>query len=73
MNLHLTTLLTYSTLLVVVGLYAGRRVQNARDFFVAGRNLGPVLLFSTLLAANLGAGSTVGIAGLWYNDGMRAW
>lgn len=56
-----------------MGLYAGRRVQNARDFFVAGRNLGPVLLFSTVLAANLGAGSTVGVAGLGYNDGIRAW
>ena len=41
--------------------------------FVAGRRLGPVLLFSTLLAANLGAGSTVGAAGLGYKDGISAW
>ena len=38
----------------------GRRVRNASDFFVAGRQLGPGLIFSTMLAANIGAGSTVG-------------
>jgi len=35
-------------------------VKTAADFFVAGRRLGPGLLFSTMLAANIGAGSTVG-------------
>ena len=73
MNLHLTLLLTYSALLALVGLWVGRRVRSASDFFVAGRRLGPVLLFSTLLAANLGAGSTVGAAGLGYRDGISAW
>jgi solute:Na+ symporter, SSS family len=70
---HLTLLLIYSALLVAVGLWIGRRVHTARDFFVAGRRLGPGLLFSTLLAANIGAGSTVGAAGLGYRDGLSAW
>src|SRR5262249_30745396 len=43
------------------------------DFFVAGRGLGTGLVFSTLLAANIGAGSTVGATGLGYRDGMSAW
>ena len=73
MNLYLTLLLTYSALLALVGLWVGRRVRGASDFFVAGRRLGPVLLSSTLLAANLGAGSTVGAAGLGYRDGISAW
>jgi len=42
-------------------------------FFVAGRRLGPGLLFATVLAANIGAGSTVGAAGLGYRDGLAAW
>ncbi len=40
---------------------------------MAGRRLGPGLLFSTLLAANIGAGSTVGAAGQGYLHGLSAW
>jgi solute:Na+ symporter, SSS family len=31
------------------------------------------LVFATVLAANIGAGSTVGAASLGYRDGLRAW
>ncbi len=40
---------------------------------MAGRSLGPGLLFATILAANIGAGSTVGAAGLGYRDGLSGW
>ena len=40
---------------------------------MAGRALGPVLIFATVLAANIGAGSTVGAAGRGYRDGLSAW
>ena len=73
MNLHLTILLAYAGLLMAFGLWVGRRVQQSRDFFVAGRRLGPGLIFATLLAANIGAGSTVGAAGLAYRDGLSVW
>jgi solute:Na+ symporter, SSS family len=72
-NLHLALLLGYSTLLIGLGLWLGRRVEGSDDFFVAGRRLGPGLLFSTLLAANIGAGSTVNAAGLGFRDGLSAW
>jgi SSS family solute:Na+ symporter len=48
-------------------------VTGAKDFFVAGRALGPGLIFSTFLAANIGAGSTVGAAGYGYANGLSAW
>ena len=73
MNLHLALLLAYAVLMVGVGLFIGRRVKSAGDFFVAGRTLGPGLLFATMLAANIGAGSTVGATGLGYRDGLSAW
>ena len=73
MNLHLVLLLVYSVLPVLLGLWIGRRVRATGEFFVAGRRLGPGLLFSTMLAANIGAGSTVGAAGLGYRDGIGAW
>src|SRR5215471_11450368 len=73
MSLHLVLLLGYSALLVGLGLWIGRRVSGSRDFFVAGRRLGPGLIFSTMLAANIGGGSTVGATGLGYRDGLSAW
>lgn len=65
--------IVYSLLLVGVGLWIGRRVRGGADFFVAGRALSPALIFSTILAANIGAGSTVGATGYGYEDGLSAW
>lgn len=73
MNLQLVLLAVYSTLLVALGLWIGRRVESSSTFFVAGRRLGPIMLFATVLAANIGAGSTVGAAGLGYRFGLSAW
>jgi SSS family solute:Na+ symporter len=69
---YLILLITYSALQIALGVWIGRRVHTAKDFFVAGRALGPGLLFSTMLAANIGAGSTVGATGLGYRDGLAA-
>ena len=73
MNATLFFLLLYSAALVALGLWIGRRVKATAGFFVAGRRLGPILLFATVLAANIGAGSTVGAAGLGYRNGLAAW
>lgn len=73
MNLHLVLLLAYSAVLVLLGVWIGRLVKTSDKFFVAGRQLTPLLLFATILAANVGAGSTVGAAGLGFRDGISAW
>lgn len=73
MNIHLILLIGYSILLTVAGLWIGRLVRGSGDFFVAGRGLTTPLLFSTMLAANIGAGTTVGAAGLAYQQGISAW
>jgi SSS family solute:Na+ symporter len=59
--------------MMFVGLRMGRRVSGSADFFVAGRRLGPGLIFSTMLAANIGAGSTVGATSSGYVNGIEAW
>ena len=69
----LAFILGYAALLGVLGLLLSRRVRSAGDFFVAGRKLNTPLLFSTFLAANLGAGTTVGAAQLGYQHGLSAW
>ncbi len=66
-------LIAYSLLMVGVGLWIGRFVRTGGDFFVAGRGLSPALLFSTFLAANIGAGSTVNATALAYREGLSAW
>ena len=73
MNLHLTLLIVYSVALVAIGTWIARFVRGSADFFVAGRSLGAPLLFSTVLAANIGAGATIGAAGRGYFDGISAW
>ncbi len=70
---YLLILIGYSALMIALGVFWSRKVQASGDFFVAGRGLSAGLVFSTLLAANIGAGSTVGAAGLGYRDGLSAW
>jgi SSS family solute:Na+ symporter len=72
-GLYLGFLLGYSVLLVAFGLFVSRRVEGSGSFFVADRRLGPGLIFSTFLAANIGAGSVIGASGLGYRDGISAW
>ena len=73
MNPYLIAIIVYACILVAVGFIATKGVKGASDFFVAGRKLGPALLFTTLIAPNIGAGSTVGVAGVGYKFGISAW
>ena len=73
MTIHLVLLIAYSVALTIGGVWISRFVRGSGDFFVAGRRLSAPLLFSTVLAANIGAGTTVGAAGLAYFQGVSAW
>jgi solute:Na+ symporter, SSS family len=72
-SLSSVVLLCYAAILVIIGIVSGWRVRRSEDFFVAGRSLGPGLLFSTFLAANIGAGSTIVATGHAYTSGLAAW
>jgi SSS family solute:Na+ symporter len=72
-SIYLALLVAYSAAIVGLGLWSARLVRESGDFFVAGRRLGPGLVFTSMIAANIGAGSTVGAAGLAYRDGLSAW
>jgi SSS family solute:Na+ symporter len=73
LTIHLLLLVIYSVAIVGVGVWSARLVRASSDFFVAGRGLGPGFIFVTMIAANIGAGSTVGAAALAYRDGLSAW
>ncbi len=72
-NGYVLVIVAYAVFLLIIGMWAGRKVNSAEGFFVAGRKLGTGLLFTTLIAANLGAGSTVGVTALAYQHGISAW
>ena len=60
LNLHLALLIVYSFGVIGLGIWTARFVRSSSAFFVAGRSLGPGLILSSMLAANIGAGSTLG-------------
>lgn len=72
MTVSFVLLIAYAALFIAFGLWIGRRAKAA-DFFVAGRGFGAGLIFSTFLAANIGASSTVGATSLGYAEGLSAW
>ena len=73
MTLHLALLVCYSVTVVCLGIWSARYVRTSSAFFVAGRSLGPGLIFASMLAANIGAGATVNVAGIAYREGLSAW
>lgn len=73
MSALLAVLVGVGLVYLVVGLRAARRSRTADAFFVGERKLGPGLIFATLLAANIGAGTTVNATALGYANGLSAW
>lgn len=73
MNIYVALLIGYSAALTALGLWIARRVRGPADFFVAGRALTWPYMAATMLAANIGAGATVGATGLAYQQGVSAW
>lgn len=72
MNGYIWVIAIYAFVLIGVGTVMAKRVKGSDDFFVGGRKFGPILLFITLVAPNIGAGSTVGVAGLGFQVGLSA-
>lgn len=60
----------YLVAMLLVGWWAARRIRDAEDFVVAGRNLPLWLCSSTLLATWMGAGTAMGAAGAAYESGF---
>ena len=65
-------LVIYAIAMIVIGLYASKKVKSADDYLVAGRNMSLPVLVGTLTAGWLGAGTVVGYASLAYDNGFGA-
>jgi len=68
---RIAILTIYLGALIAVGA-AGRRARRpgAEDFFLAGRALGPVVLFATMAATNFSGFAVVGFSGAGYRLGF---
>lgn len=72
-NGYVPALAAYAVMLILIGWFVGRKVRGASGFFTADRKLSTGMLLTTLTAANVGAGSTVGVAAIAYKSGVSAW
>jgi len=65
-------LVVYLAIMLAIGLYASRRVEDSADFVVAGRRLGIWLSTGTLAATWFGGGLCIGAASAAYSGGFLA-
>ena len=56
---------------VAIGLFAATRVQNAKDFAVAGRSLPLAVVTATVFATWFGAEAVLGISATFVKEGLR--
>lgn len=51
----------YMAIMLFVGWYSKNMISSNKDFMVAGRRLGPILMAGTLAATEIGGGSSLGV------------
>ncbi|SKA72336.1 sodium:solute symporter family protein [Desulfobaculum bizertense] len=62
-------IIAYMAVMVGIGLWvAKRKIRESEDFLLAGRQLGPFMMAGTLAAAEIGGGSTLGVASKAYGE-----
>ena len=61
----------YLLISVGIGLFAATRVQNSKDFAVAGRSLPLPIVTATVFATWFGAEAVLGISATFVNEGLR--
>ena len=63
--------LGYLAISIGIGLYAARRVQNSRDYAIAGRNLPMPMVIATVFATWFGAETVLGISTTFVKGGLQ--
>lgn len=63
-------IIVYFVIVILVGLYAKRKIRNAEDYLVAGRSLSLPLNSATLTAAFFGGVIIVGVPGVAFDLGI---
>jgi len=63
-------IVAYALLMIGIGLYFGRRHDDAEDYFLAGRRMIWPLIGISLFASNISSTTLVGLAGDAYSTGI---
>ncbi|MFP4209468.1 MAG: sodium/proline symporter [Wenzhouxiangella sp.] len=66
------TLIVYLLVLLGIGVWAGRRVDDSEDFQLAGRRMGPVVAALSASASSASAWTLLGVSGAAYAWGLQA-
>lgn len=66
----LVIIIVYAVLMIALGLYFGRRHDDANDYFLAGRRMIWPLIGISLFASNISSTTLVGLAGDAYSTGI---
>ena len=64
------TLIVYKSLLVVIGLMARKKTKSILDFFLGGKNIGPLITAISYSASNSSAWTLLGVSGIAYKFGL---
>ena len=68
----LVTLVLYQALLLLIGYWASKRVNNEEDYFLGGRQLGPFVAALSYSASSSSAWSLLGMSGAAYTLGLSS-
>ena len=67
--IEISIVVSYFLLLILLGKYAKRRTSNTSDFILAGRNLGTILVTTSVVGLWLGGMSTIGASEMAFSMG----
>jgi SSS family solute:Na+ symporter len=70
--LDLSIMLGYLLLIILYGLYKGKR-ESSEDYFLAGRNMTWPIVGISLFAANISSNTLIGLASDAYNKGIAVY
>ena len=74
MSLGIFLVFVLGTIMLIVGLWASKRIKTSDDYYVGGRNLGALVTICTQCATFVGGGMTLGWIGLGFRYGAAsAW
>lgn len=69
-TVDLTIVVLYAAFIVGLGVWLGRRHEDAEQYFLAGRNMIWPVIGISLFASNMGSTALVGLAGDAYSTGI---
>lgn len=71
--LHIAGMILIISIVMILGIYSGKKIKNESDFSTGGRNSNAFLVCGALLGTMIGGASTIGTAQLAYMNGISAW